>query len=319
MKERWQEILQKNNVTNLDLQAATGLAKEELDQIAAKFPIQVNRNMITAELNSDNPVWKQFLPDLAELDERGQQDPLNEEKYRVSPLIIHRYRNRVLFLASTICASYCRFCTRRRLVGGQPDPTLAQLRSGFDYLSKHEEISEVILSGGDPLLLKDKKLTFLLNEIKKISNIELIRLSTRTLLTLPQRISNGLVRLLKQAQPIYIITQFNHPLEFSAKSDRAISLLVDNGIQILNQSVLLKGVNDDMETMHRLAQKLVQRRVRPYYLHQLDPVKGAWHFQVPVEKGKAIIAALREQIGGFAVPTYVYDDPKSLAKEILFP
>ncbi len=311
----WQQILRENMMSPVDICRICGLADEELAKITALYPVKINRNLN----NSSEAVMKQFLPSLFELNNTGEDDPLAEVKYEKVSGIIHRYPNRVLFLVTNICASYCRFCTRRRLVGKQAGLNDRKIAAGIKYIADHEEIDEVILSGGDPLILSDVKLKNILTALRAIPHIGPIRVSTRTPVALPERITGALIEMLQQFHPLYLITQINHPDELTAKSDAAIAGLVVHGISVLNQSVLLKGVNDQCEIMLRLVKKLIERRVRPYYLHQMDPARGTLHFRVPVKKGKEIITYLRENIGGYAVPYYVFDDPQQKAKTLLYP
>ncbi len=317
--EKWQEILQKNTLTPDEIREQAKLTHEQYEQIAASFPIRIIRTLLSDGAWPCREIAAQFLPDIRELENSGRTDPLEEEMHRPAALIVHRYPNRVLFLVSNVCASYCRFCTRRRMVGKPPFPSAAQLTEGLRYIANHPHISEVILSGGDPLLLTDMQLKHLLEGIRGISHVRVIRVATRTLFLLPERITPSLVQMLVRHQPVYVVAQFNHPAEFTAKSDRAIARLVDHGIPVLNQSVLLKGVNDNPVLMLDLVQRMVERRIRPYYLHQLDPVRGATHFAVPTGRGKEIIDYLRKNIGGYAVPHYVFDDPREPAKKLLYP
>ncbi len=317
MQERWQTILQTQTLTTAEIIKICGISKVQFEQIHERFPVRVNRELLKNDSNPGSPILQQFLPDLRELTEQGQTDPLLEECYRQGITLIHRYPNRILFLVSNVCASYCRYCTRRRQVGRSPNPSPQEIEAGIRYIAAHPEVNEVILSGGDPLLLQDSKIVAILQKLRGIGHVQLIRVSTRTLGILPQRITTNLVKIFQRHHPLIIITQFNHPDEFSVASDRAIKRLIDHGIPVLNQSVLLKGINADREVMLALVQKLVQRRIRPYYLHQLDPVKGTLHFETPIERGREIIAFLRKKIGGHAIPQYVTDDPAQEAKTLL--
>ena len=315
--ERWQKILRENLLSPGEIARLSGLSPEQLTAIQNRFPVRVRAAMLQGD--ASGAIARQFLPDARELEPGGVEDPLAEEHHRKSALIIHRYPNRALFLVSNVCASYCRFCTRRRLVGRPPFPTRTQIEEGLAYVRATPSLSEIILSGGDPLLLEDKKLQSILERLREIPHVRIIRVATRTFLALPERFTNGLVELLSRHQPLYLITQFNHPDEFGPGVDAALEKVTGRGIPVLNQSVLLRGINDHPETMLRLVQMMAERRVRPYYLHQLDPVRGALHFQVPIERGKAIIDYLRRNIGGYAVPTFVYDDPSAPAKTLLYP
>lgn len=314
-EKTWTRILRENRMNPAEICRLSGLEKEELAQIDGLYPVEINENLNTGS----EAVMKQFLPSLSELSDTGEDDPLAEMEHEKAPGIIHRYPNRVLFLVSNICASYCRFCTRRRMVGKQGNLNDKEIAAGIKYIAGHGEIDEVILSGGDPLMLSDKKLATILIALRKIPHIGSIRVSTRTPVVLPERITTALVEMLQQFHPLYLITQINHQDELTAKTDVAIARLVDHGIPVLNQSVLLQGINDQREIMLKLVKNLIERRIRPYYLHQMDPARGTLHFRVPVKKGKEIIAYLRENIGGYAVPYYVFDDPRQKAKTLLFP
>lgn len=316
--EEWQRILQKRSMARDDISERYDLSLQVLDRIQNHFPIRFGSNGGEVPQGED-PIARQFVPDERELNPAGLKDPLDEEAHRQGELIIHRYPNRALFLVSNICASYCRFCTRRRLVGQAPFPRKQQIQSALEYIEHHKGINEVILSGGDPLMLVDDKIESILVALTRLSNVRVIRIATRIFLPLPERITPGLIDLLERFQPLYVITQFNHPDEFLPEVDLAIERVIRRGIPLLNQSVLLAGINDSGEVMLELVQKMIERRIRPYYLHQLDPVQGVMHFEVPVKKGRQIIEFMRKKIGGYAVPIYVFDDPSKPAKTMLYP
>jgi lysine 2,3-aminomutase len=247
-------------------------------------------------------------------------DPLEEENQSPVPNLIHRYPDRALFLVCSECAMYCRFCTRKRKVGGENmvinRDTLAE---GLRYIRNHPEIRDVILSGGDPLLLVDERLEEILKELRAIPSVEIIRIGTRTPVVLPQRITPALVRMLRRFHPLFINTHFNHPAEITELAARACGRLADAGIPLGNQTVLLRGVNDGPETMKRLMQKLLAIRVRPYYIYQADMVQGTDHFRTTVEEGLQVIRGLRGHTSGMAVPAYVIDAPGGGGKIPLLP
>jgi len=317
MPEHWQERLQADLMTAGEICRYAGIDRKTYDRIQKRFPIRLVRGMLAHDLSG--AIARQYLPQAAELESGGLTDPLQEERHRKAGFIIHRYPNRALFLVSSACPSYCRFCTRRRLIGKSPGPNQAELLEALEYIRNTPQLNEVILSGGDPLLLSDEKLDSILSRLRSIPHLRLLRIATRAFLPIPERFTPGLITLLRKYQPVYLITQFNHPDEFSPGVDEAVQKVADAGIPILNQSVLLRGINDNPQIMLELVQKMVERRIRPYYLHQLDPVRGALHFQVPVKRGKQIMEFLRQNIGGYAVPAYVFDDPAEPAKKLLYP
>ncbi|MCX8009751.1 MAG: KamA family radical SAM protein, partial [Ignavibacteria bacterium] len=235
------------------------------------------------------------------------------------PNITHRYPDRVLFLVTSQCGMYCRFCTRKRKVGNSDKISMRHLESAFKYIEEHTEIRDVIMSGGDPLMLTDVMLEKILKRLRTIPHIEIIRIGTKMPCVLPQRITPKLVKMLKKYHPIYINTHFNHPWEVTDESKKACELLVDAGIPMGNQCVLMKGVNDDPEVIKDLMRKLLAMRVRPYYLYQADLTKGANHFRTPIKVGLEIMDKLRGHISGLAVPYFVIDAPGGGGKIPLLP
>ncbi len=237
-------------------------------------------------------------------------DPLSEDTDSPVPGITHRYPDRVLFHVSNVCAMYCRHCTRKRKVGDKDFvPGKAQVEIGLDYIRNTPQVRDVLLSGGDPFLLSDDYLDWILTELRKIDHIQVIRIGTRTPVVLPYRITDNLVNMLKKHHPVWINTHFNHPREITSSSKEALRKLADAGIPLGNQSVLLADVNDCPRIMKDLVHKLVANRVRPYYLYQCDLSEGLSHFRTPVGKGIEIIESLIGHTSGFAVPTYVIDAP----------
>jgi lysine 2,3-aminomutase len=237
-------------------------------------------------------------------------DPLAEDRDSPVEGITHRYPDRVLFHISNTCAMYCRHCTRKRKVGDVDSiPNRTQIQKGIDYIANTPVVRDVLLSGGDPFLLSDQYLDWILTELQKIKHVEVIRIGTRTPVVLPYRITDELVAMLKKHQPLWINTHFNHPREVTASAQEALRKLADGGFPLGNQSVLLAGVNDCPRIMRRLVHKLVKNRVRPYYLYQCDLSEGLSHFRTPVSKGIEIIESLIGHTSGFAVPRYVIDAP----------
>jgi len=258
------------------------------------------------------PIRRQCIPSPQEMDVSSFElaDPLAEERDMKAPCIVHRYPDRVLFLLTGKCAMYCRHCTRRRLAGNE-DFTISSsdIDSALDYIRSHHEIRDVLLSGGDPFVLSEAFLESIIKRIREIPHVEIIRFGTRTPVVIPMRITDELLNMLKKYQPIWINTHFNHPNEITEASAKACQKIVDAGIPLGNQTVLLKGVNDSADVMKELCLKLVKNRIRPYYLYQCDLALGINHFRTPVEKGLEIMGKLRGYISGFAVPTFVIDAP----------
>ncbi len=254
----------------------------------------------------------QAVPSIKELqyDQDSLDDPLHEDVDSSTMGLTHRYPDRVLFLITNICSMYCRHCTRRRLVGFE-DQHLSQdqLEAGLNYIREHKEIRDVLLSGGDPLILSDKKLEWILKKLRKIEHVEIIRIGSRTPVVLPQRITKSLVDMLRQYHPVYLNTHFNHYKEITFESKEACARLADAGIPLSNQSVLLRDVNDCPRIMKKLVQELLKIRVRPYYIYQCDLSLGISHFRTSIAKGMEIVENLQGHTSGLAVPTFVVDAP----------
>ncbi|CAF0689372.1 L-lysine 2,3-aminomutase [Candidatus Methylacidithermus pantelleriae] len=258
------------------------------------------------------PLRRQVIPTGRELFRAPYElvDPCGEDRSMVAPGLVHRYPDRVLFLVTSRCASYCRYCTRSRIVSGASGRELPpDYGPALEYLRSHPEVRDVLLSGGDPLLLADSKLEGLLAELRRIPHIEILRIGTRIPIFLPQRITPELCRLLRAFHPLWINIHVNHPAELTEEARQALERLADVGIPLGNQSVLLRGINDDEETLRVLVQKLLRCRVRPYYLYQCDLIEGTSHFRTPVRRGLELIASLRGHTTGFAVPQFVVEGP----------
>lgn len=268
--------------------------------------------MLIDQNNPDDPILKQSVPSALELQSAPSDldDPLYEDVDSPVHGLTHRYPDRVLFLITDQCGMYCRHCTRRRLAG-QTDGrrSKAEVDAAIAYIRDHEEIRDVLLSGGDALLVDDSFLEYVLSEIRKIQHVEVVRIGTRAPVTLPQRVTPELCAMLRKYHPLWMNVQFNHPAEITPESSRAIAMLVDAGIPVGNQSVLLKGVNDCPYIMKDLVQKLVAIRVRPYYIYQCDLTSGISHFRTSVTKGIEIMEFLRGHTSGFSVPQFVVDAP----------
>lgn len=241
-----------------------------------------------------------------------EDDPLGEDHDMATPGLVHRYPDRVLFLTTGFCATYCRYCTRSRMVGnagGEYHFSTSEWEKALAYIEAHGEVRDVLLSGGDPLSIGDDKLDYLLGRLKKIRHVEFVRIGTKIPVVLPQRVTRDLVRVLKKHSPVWMSLHFTHPSEFSPEVTEATTRLADAGIPLGSQTVLLKDVNDDLAVMKPLMHGLLQRRVRPYYLYQCDPISGSAHFRTTIDKGVEIIRGLRGHTTGYAVPTFVVDAP----------
>jgi len=280
-----------------------------------RFPLSITPyylSLINTDDMENDPVFRQSFPSPSELilQKCDMSDPLHEDEDSPVPGVTHRYPDRVLLLVSNTCAMYCRHCTRKRTVGDVDSiPNREQISAGIEYIRNTPQVRDVLLSGGDPFLLSDDYLDWILTELRKIEHVEVIRIGTRTPVVLPYRITDKLVDMLKKHHPLWINTHFNHPRELTNSSRAALAKLADAGIPLGNQSVLLAGVNDCPRIMRALVHKLVANRVRPYYLYQCDLSEGLSHFRTPVGKGIEILENLIGHTSGFCVPTYVIDAP----------
>ena len=299
--------------------------KELLMKTLDVFPLSITpyyASLIDTDDYAQDPVFKQSFPTCAELrsSHGDMNDPLHEDADSPVPGITHRYPDRVLFLVSNVCAMYCRHCTRKRKVGDQDSiPNKTTLRKGLQYIKAHKGVRDVLLSGGDPFLLDDDHLEWILSELRKIKHVEIIRIGTRMPVVLPYRVTDSLVAMLKKYHPLWINTHFNHPREVTHSSQEALRKLADAGIPLGNQTVLLAGINDCCRIMKALVHKLLMNRVRPYYLYQCDLSEGLAHFRTPVGKGIEIIESLIGHTSGLAVPTYVIDAPGGGGKIPIMP
>ncbi len=289
--------------------------RRKIELTLKKFPMSITPyylSLIDRSNFLNDPVFRQAFPDPQELeiDNCDMIDPLAEDSDSPAPGVTHRYPDRVLLHVSNVCSMYCRHCTRKRKVGDVDSiPDQNQIRAGLDYIRNSPEVRDVLLSGGDPLMLNDAYLDWILGEIRQIEHVQVIRIGSRMPVVLPYRITDDLVHVLKKHQPVWLNTHFNHPREVTASSRKALQMLADGGIPLGNQSVLLAGVNDCPRIMKSLVHKLTENRVRPYYLYQCDLSEGLSHFRTPVGKGVEIMESLIGHTSGFAVPTYVIDAP----------
>ncbi|OPZ66058.1 MAG: L-lysine 2,3-aminomutase [bacterium ADurb.Bin478] len=316
----WQQML-KNSLTDPEVIAKRfNLNSKDLERIAQEFKIRVTPYYASLIKEKGDAIYKQVIPDPRELAENsGVSDPLSEDHDSPVPSIVHRYPDRVLFLVSHSCASYCRFCTRKRKVGDSTKINPRYIEDGLEYIRQYKEIRDVIISGGDPLMLSDNKLEHILKSLRAISHLEILRIGSRVPCFLPQRITPKLTEMLKRYHPLWMNVHFNHPDELTPEAQKALALLADAGIPLGCQTVLLKGVNDDPAIMKRLMQKLVANRVRPYYIYQADYVTGTEYLRTRVEKGIEIMQGLRGWTSGLAVPYFCIDAPGGGGKIPILP
>lgn len=313
---RWQIRNRIRDVRTLG--AMLELSAEEYDALSVQrghLPLSITPYYASL-LDPTDPrhaLRRSVVPVTAELrlapEESG--DPLGEEHTSPVPGLVHRYPDRVLFLVTDFCSTYCRYCTRSRMVGDAKSHTCdrSQWEQAIAYIEAHTEVRDVLISGGDPLTLSDDRLEWLLSRLRQISHVELIRIGTKVPVVLPQRITPALTRMLKRYHPVWLSIHFTHPEELTPEVAQACNRLADAGIPLGSQTVLLAGLNDQVDTMKQLMHGLLKIRVRPYYLYQCDPISGSGHFRTPVEKGLEIIQGLRGHTTGYAIPTYVIDAP----------
>lgn len=289
--------------------------KMNLEKTLDKFPLSITPyylSLIDVENYQNDPVFKQSFADAREMiiDKSEYSDPLSEEADSPVEGITHRYPDRVLFHVSNVCSMYCRHCTRKRKVGDVDHvPSKAQLVQGIEYIKANPQVRDVLLSGGDPFMLPDSMIDWLLSELSAIDHLEVIRIGTRIPVVLPYRVTDNLLNILKKYHPLWINTHFNHPREITDSAKECLAKLANAGIPLGNQSVLLADVNDCPRIMKKLVHTLVKNRVRPYYLYQCDLSEGLSHFRTPIGKGIEIMESLIGHTSGFAVPTYVIDAP----------
>ena len=322
---KWQV---KNRIETLDqLKKYIQLTPEEEDGVAKS--LQTLRMAITpyylSLIDPDDPycpIRRQAIPTAAELHQSKADllDPLHEDEDSPVPGLTHRYPDRVLLLITDQCSMYCRHCTRRRFAG-QHDCEMPgeRIQKAIDYIAATPQVRDVLLSGGDALMVSDKMLESIIQRLRDIPHVEIIRLGTRTPVVCPQRITDDLCNMLKKYHPIWLNTHFNHPNEMTPEAQAAVAKLADAGIPLGNQTVLLRGVNDCVHVMKKLMHELVKNRVRPYYIYQCDLSMGLEHFRTPVSKGIEIIENLRGHTSGYAVPTFVVDAPGGGGKTPVMP
>lgn len=293
---------------------------DEINEVRNVYPMRIPRYYYNLIQEKGDPIWMQSVASIHELEDRdAPEDPLHEEDDSPVTRLTHRYPDRVLLLITDRCPMYCRFCTRKRMVGRTSDITERTIAIGIEYIRAHTEIRDVLLSGGDPLMVNDEKLESIISRLRAIPHVEIIRIGTRFPCVLPSRITDDLCNMLKKYHPIYLNTHFNHPREVTPQAKAACERLANAGIPVGCQTVLLRGVNDDPEIIKELMHKLLMMRVRPYYLYQADLTRGTNHFRTRVEAGLQIMQAMRGHTTGFAVPQFVIDAPGGGGKIPLMP
>jgi lysine 2,3-aminomutase len=318
--ELWQQMVRDSVHTVDQLVEKFGIDRKVAEELDEFFQARINPYYLSLIRHPGDPIWRQCVPDKAELEDfDAAEDPLMEDAMSPVPNITHRYPDRALFLVTSQCGLYCRFCTRKRKVGDYEKISMKGLESAFQYLEEHTEIRDVILSGGDPLMLTDAMLEKILQRIRAIPHIEIIRLGSKMPCVLPHRITTKLVNMLKKYHPIYCNTHFNHPWEITPESSKACQMMADAGIPMGNQMVIMKGVNDDPAVVKELMQKLLKIRVRPYYMYMADETKGANHFRTSIETGLKILEGLRGHTSGLAIPHFVIDAPGGGGKIPIIP
>jgi lysine 2,3-aminomutase len=319
----WQKIIHQS-IDTID-KLADRFGRDVIDTGALQpafdnFQMRITPNALSTIKEVGDPMWQQYVPSTQELEiVDGVIDSLDEDGDSPVPNITHRYPDRVLFLVSPVCAAYCRFCTRRRKVGDPEKIPLNQYDSAFEYIRSRPEVRDVILSGGDPMMLSDRRLEYIFQKLREIPHVEIIRLGSRITSHLPSRITPEFCEMVKKYHPVYMNTHFNHPAELTPEAVAALARLADAGVPLGCQTVLLRGVNDNPAVMKELMQKLLKARVRPYYIYMADQVAGGEHFRTTVEKGLEIVKALRGWTSGLAVPHFVIDAPGGGGKVPLLP
>ena len=317
----WQKEIKNSIITSKQLAEELDCIDDEVAAVSKQYPLRISPYYLDLIKKTGAPLYRQAVPDVQELnDPQGMVDPLGEENLSPVPNLVHKYPDRALLLVCSECAMYCRFCTRKRKVGkAEMVITDKTVTAGLDYLRATPAIREVLISGGDPLLLTDHRLEDILRRVREIPSIEIIRIGTRVPCTLPMRVTPELAAMLKKYHPLYINTHFNHPAEITQESSRACILLADAGIPLGCQTVLLRGVNDSPEVIRELMCRLLQIRVKPYYLFQADLTRGTGHFRTSIDTGLAIMKSLIGSVSGMAVPTYALDAPGGKGKIPLTP
>ncbi len=319
--EKWRQSLLRALCDTDELARRFGVPAEPLRRAASRFRFRISPHYLSLIREAGDPLYRQCVPDERELEDDPalMDDPLDEEAHSPAPCVVHRYPDHCLFLVSGECATYCRFCTRKRKFRTGVNADRNAVDGGIEYIRNHPELRDVLISGGDPLLLEDGRIEYVLRGLRAIRHVEIIRIGTRVPCMLPERITAALCRMLKKYHPLFINVHFNHPAELAPPAVRALERLADAGIPLGSQTVLLRGVNDDPEVMRDLMRKLLAARVRPYYLLQSDLVSGTTHFRTPLSRGVEIMDSLRGWTSGLAVPHFIVDLPCGGGKVSLLP
>lgn len=327
-EEQWSDYKWQlaNRFTSVeDFEDVIPLSREEKEQIAAvgkayRFAISPYYLSLVDPDNPECPIKRQSIPSVEELDDRGELDPMDEEGWTPEEFVTRRYPDRLIIKVTNLCGMYCRFCQRRRLIGEcDTHAPRENLKKAIGYVREHDEIRDVLITGGDAFLLSDSTIEWILSELRSIEHVEIIRFGTRTPVTLPQRITDNLVKILSKYHPVYVNTHFNCPREITEESKAACDKLADAGIPLGNQMVLLNGVNNDPFVVRKLNQSLLRLRVKPYYIFHPKTVKGTSHFWVRIEEGIEIMESLRGRTSGLAIPTYIVNAPKGFGKTPILP
>jgi lysine 2,3-aminomutase len=309
----------KNSITKTDrLNAVLGNKKNDtiinMPENHLPFRITPYFAYLLSTLEDNHPLYRTIIPTINELNhiKEETEDPLDEINMSPVPNIVHRYPDRALFLVTGFCSAYCRYCTRSYMVSKRTSITVSnsEWEAGFDYIESHPEIRDVIVSGGDPLTLRDDQIEYILKRLRSIKHVEMIRIGTKIPVVMPMRITPELMNIIKKYHPVYMSIHFTHPDELSEETKKACNMIADAGIPMGSQSVLLKGINDNVETFRELYRKLLFVRVKPYYLYSCDKIPGSQHFQATIDKGLEIIDGLRGHTSGYACPQFVVDTSK---------
>ena len=319
--KKWKKILREAMTDPKELAEHFRLPSAPLEAVCKVFPFRIPRPVLARIKSKNDSLFRQCVPDPRELESSSDllDDPLGEVRFRKEECIVQKYPDRCLFLVSGECAMYCRFCTRKRKFRQPFCVGKKQIDEGIAYIRAHKELRDVLVSGGDPFLLDDDRIEYILKGIRAAKHIRIIRIGTRTPAMLPERITRKLTAMLKKYHPLYINVHFNHPDELTDRTVKALEYLADAGIPLGSQTVLLKGVNDDPEVMRELMWKLLEARVKPYYIFQCDLIYGTEHFRTPLSKGIGIVKALRGWSSGMANPHFVIDLPRGGGKVPVVP
>ncbi len=292
----------------------------EQQKVLERYPFQTTDYYLSlAENSPSDPIYRQIMPDIAELaDETSSFDPLAEERFKVTERLVHRYRDRVLLLTTGKCFLRCRFCLRKRFWNGTdnslPDITEQQIDDAYNYIIAHKEVHELLLSGGDVLTLDAEKIDFMLKKFSSIEHLDVIRIGSRLLTVAPDKINGRLLEVLTSYPKVWYMSHFNHPREITEQATSAAQRLVSKGVIILNQTVLMKGINDDAETLIELCQKLSRIKIKPHYLFHIDPVRGVRHFATGIQKGRELLKSMRGRLSSISTPVFAIDLPEGGGK-----